>query len=572
MINFNFKKINKQGGSNNDQEQIAEDSDVVKTLDFNYLLSMPLLNLTWEKKEEILKQQRQKLDELKDIQNKTVEQLWLDDLTLFKEEYDKAELKEKEEFEMSFVKNIEKVSGASGKKKMSLGAQLKFEYLPSPDGERIEPKIDAQTIAKVEKEAQQKVLNKVKKDESLKGLNIVDIITSNDKLVDPELIQQINDLTSGNVNKQKNKSAAGTNKQAKATGSSENGEPLEYNDDPLNELPIIDIIDNEKKTTKKTTPSKKGGGDKKPTTNGTSNGGKKKPEKITVDSDSEESFDDTEFSKLDDEFTSVRHLSSGRAKKPVKYNVDLDNSESELEETFDKSNIQNSDHSLGDDLVDETPKKELKTNSKVTKAKEKKPKTTKNNFDLGGSDNSSNNEHDDEGSGSDFELSNTKKKTNKKLNNDPDSSNATKKKAAPKKEPKAKPPKKEASIEADSDTDKSVKKAPAKKKAQPPKKETKPKEATKKPAKKKNVYNSESDGDMDDSFNDDYNDSDFDVGSAKKAKKAPSGFNKPKAGSKKTTAAPKRKVTGSESDSSEKSIKKTKPMLVNDEDDFSLDE
>ena len=63
---------------------------------------------------------------------------------------------------MSFVKNIEKVSGASGKKKMSLGAQLKFEYLPSPDGERIEPKIDAQTIAKVEKEAQQKVLNKIK--------------------------------------------------------------------------------------------------------------------------------------------------------------------------------------------------------------------------------------------------------------------------------------------------------------------------------------------------------------------------------------------------------------------------
>ena len=209
----------------------ADDQDAAKNLDFNYLLSMPLLNLTWEKKEEILRQQRQKLGELKDIQAKSVEQLWLDDLAEFKEEYEKAEAKEKEEFEASIQKSIQKVSKTiSGK----YSHALKCEYLPAVDGERVEPKIDAQTIAKVEKEAQQKVLNKVKKEESLKGLNIVDVITSNDKLVDPELIQQIKELTSGV--KPKTKTATTPKKKADENGA----------DDDLNEMSIIDILDEKK--------------------------------------------------------------------------------------------------------------------------------------------------------------------------------------------------------------------------------------------------------------------------------------------------------------------------------------
>ena len=314
---------------------VDPDQDEAKTpLDYNYLLTMPLLNLTWEKKEEILKQQRQKLAELQDIQMKSAEQLWLDDLSEFKEEYEKAEAKEKEEFELSIKKNIHKASGSSlGTKKSgsnSSAATLKFEYLPAVDGERVEPKIDAQTIAKVEKDAQQKVINKVKKEESLKGLNIVDLITGDQKIDDPELIQQISELTSGKTAKVK---AAATTPKKQTKSSSENGVDGAENgvdDTLLNDMSIIDIVDTPKKT-----PAKTNGKAKKVSTpNGAADLAKtpsKKREKvkITVDSDSEVSFDDDVSSVVLDDWVGEKRVLAGRAKKPVKYNINSDESESD---------------------------------------------------------------------------------------------------------------------------------------------------------------------------------------------------------------------------------------------------
>ena len=65
--------------------------------DFNYLLSMPLWNLTMEKKEEILNQQKEKQEELRRLQVKTIKQLWIDDLDEFSREY--------ELYEKNYIKN-----------------------------------------------------------------------------------------------------------------------------------------------------------------------------------------------------------------------------------------------------------------------------------------------------------------------------------------------------------------------------------------------------------------------------------------------------------------------------------
>lgn len=89
--------------------------------DFNYLLSMPIWNLTLEKKEDILKQQRQKNNELKELKEKNVEQLWLDDLAEFKEALEKSEAKEKEEMEMFIKKNV-----AKSQKEKGLNIYTKF--------------------------------------------------------------------------------------------------------------------------------------------------------------------------------------------------------------------------------------------------------------------------------------------------------------------------------------------------------------------------------------------------------------------------------------------------------------
>jgi hypothetical protein len=58
---------------------------------------MPIWNLTMEKKDELLKQQKQKGDELARLKAKTPSQLWLDDLDELLVELNKHEAKEKEE-------------------------------------------------------------------------------------------------------------------------------------------------------------------------------------------------------------------------------------------------------------------------------------------------------------------------------------------------------------------------------------------------------------------------------------------------------------------------------------------
>jgi DNA topoisomerase-2 len=56
---------------------------------YNYLLSMPIYNLTNEKIEELKKQETEKESEFNSLQEKTPDKLWLDDLTVLEEVYDK---------------------------------------------------------------------------------------------------------------------------------------------------------------------------------------------------------------------------------------------------------------------------------------------------------------------------------------------------------------------------------------------------------------------------------------------------------------------------------------------------
>ena len=177
---------------------------------------MPLWNLTLEKKEEILKQQQEKNTELKNIQMKSCEQLWLDDLDEFKVELERVEEQEKADLEGTVKKSLaKKEKGGKATSGFNVSAFLKrnntptkkYEYLPSASGERVVPKIDAALLDKCLKEAQQKELSKAKKEEegATKVLNLVDVISNESNKFTEEEMKQIRDISLGISNPNKTK-------------------------------------------------------------------------------------------------------------------------------------------------------------------------------------------------------------------------------------------------------------------------------------------------------------------------------------------------------------------------------
>ncbi|XP_026206015.1 DNA topoisomerase 2-beta isoform X2 [Anabas testudineus] len=122
---------------------------------FNYILNMPLWCLTKEKVEELLKQRDHKRGELNDLQRKSPEDLWKEDLAIFIEELDKVEAQEREE--QNSGKAIKLVKGKVGKpkvKKMNLE-----ETMPSPFGRRVEPPTQP-----IKSDAAKKLIKKKKAD------------------------------------------------------------------------------------------------------------------------------------------------------------------------------------------------------------------------------------------------------------------------------------------------------------------------------------------------------------------------------------------------------------------------
>ncbi|CAL1584231.1 unnamed protein product [Knipowitschia caucasica] len=102
---------------------------------FNYILNMPLWCLSKEKVDELLKQRDLKRGELHELQKKSPEDLWKEDLAVFIEELTNLETMEREE--QSAGRAIKLVKGKVGKpkvKKMNLE-----ETMPSPWGRRVDP-------------------------------------------------------------------------------------------------------------------------------------------------------------------------------------------------------------------------------------------------------------------------------------------------------------------------------------------------------------------------------------------------------------------------------------------------
>lgn len=58
-------------------------------INYDYLIKMPIWNLTYEKKEELLKELNNKKDILSNIKNKKLEKMWLEDLEVFEKDYNK---------------------------------------------------------------------------------------------------------------------------------------------------------------------------------------------------------------------------------------------------------------------------------------------------------------------------------------------------------------------------------------------------------------------------------------------------------------------------------------------------
>ncbi|KAJ9575916.1 hypothetical protein L9F63_007228, partial [Diploptera punctata] len=120
---------------------------------YNYLLGMSMWSLTKEKKDELLKNRDEKLQELKILQAKSPEALWKEDLHAFLEELDKVEAKENEDAATGTSGKIIKAGKKGAPKKKEIVAA---ETRPSPLGRRVVPKMDVKLKEKFEKESKAK--------------------------------------------------------------------------------------------------------------------------------------------------------------------------------------------------------------------------------------------------------------------------------------------------------------------------------------------------------------------------------------------------------------------------------
>lgn len=146
----------KKSQNPNETEEEEKDEDAEETAapvdkkgpDFDYLLGMPMWNLTQEKKDEICKKRDEKQKELKGLQATAKETLWENDLNEFLAKLDEVEAKEKTEA-AGEVPNAPK--GKGGKKGAKGGD--KAETKPSAHAIRIEPVIADELKVKAVKAA-----------------------------------------------------------------------------------------------------------------------------------------------------------------------------------------------------------------------------------------------------------------------------------------------------------------------------------------------------------------------------------------------------------------------------------
>merc|ERR1719195_2271267 len=105
--------------------------------DYDYLLGMPMWNLTQEKKDAICKNRDERNQELKRLKATSIEDMWLKDMDEFLEKLDEVEAKEKRDVADADadLAKMKKGKGKAGK------GQVKLETLPSAHAIRVEPVI-----------------------------------------------------------------------------------------------------------------------------------------------------------------------------------------------------------------------------------------------------------------------------------------------------------------------------------------------------------------------------------------------------------------------------------------------
>jgi len=124
-----------------EEEEEDEDGEPKETYDgkgpdYDYLLGMPMWNLTQEKKDQICKNRDERNQELKKLKATTIEDMWLRDLDEFLAKLDEVEDKERKDVadaDADMAKMKKKGKGAKG--------QVKVETLPSAHAIRVEPVI-----------------------------------------------------------------------------------------------------------------------------------------------------------------------------------------------------------------------------------------------------------------------------------------------------------------------------------------------------------------------------------------------------------------------------------------------
>ena len=364
-------KADNSNNNNGDTEEGEEDTDDGKK-DYDYILSMPIWNLTTEKKDEILKQQKQKGEELRLLREKSKETLWLDDLEEFLVELDKIEAKEKEEEMVSQAKSFKagKAHTAAAGGRAKKDQSKRPEYLPNPDGERVEPKVDKELVTKLEKAGNTLLAAKTNK---ANELNMVDIIAGNTKMSEEEIVQYVQRLA-----KPPPKETAAAKREREKAAKSVKAEVKDENENNDPSEVLIEGSDNEESTKKsivKISKSSKEPGTSKPKES--SGASKKKPAAKKDDKQKSldnffkkkdknaksgsESDDDLSIEEvlLDNENLITREPRAARAKKPISYKLDDDDNESVKKSTgkFDDSS------SSGEDSYDKENK------SKTSKAK-----------------------------------------------------------------------------------------------------------------------------------------------------------------------------------------------------------
>ena len=105
--------------------------------DFDYLLGMPMWNLTQEKKDSICKQRDVKNQELKKLKATTSETMWHTDLDEFLAKLDDVEKKERNEVKEADAE-LAKMKKGAAKGKGAKGMN-KMETLPSKHAIRVAP-------------------------------------------------------------------------------------------------------------------------------------------------------------------------------------------------------------------------------------------------------------------------------------------------------------------------------------------------------------------------------------------------------------------------------------------------